>query len=495
MSTRPYTNPQETLSYRTLGDFFCQPCSPTPVARPQLIAFNQSLANELQLPAALLNEETAIALFAGNTVLEGPSPFCQAYAGHQFAHFNPRLGDGRAIMLLEAQNHQGELRDIQLKGAGRTPFSRGGDGRSPIGPVLREFIMSEAMYALGVPTTRALAAVVTGEWVQREQQEPGAILTRVASSHIRIGTFQFAAAHGGAERVKQLADYVIQRHYPECADKPEPYLSLLDAVIERHAQLIAHWMSLGFIHGVMNTDNSSVCGETIDYGPCAMMDQYDANQFYSFIDKRGRYRYSQQPHIAKWNLARFAECLIPLLVSPRCAEADAVETLTDSLESFSARYEQKWLANFSRKLGLSDRKASDRTLIEQLLSHFEHKTIDFTLGFRGLSAHLNNSGTEPEIYITPLPPAWHAQWLARLDEQGTEREQVRQQMNQVNPLVIPRNHHIQSVITAAQSEGDLRPFHDLLQTVNRPFDDSLKESRWAKAPAADEQISHTFCGT
>ncbi|WP_113907743.1 protein adenylyltransferase SelO [Aliidiomarina celeris] len=480
-----------TASYRTLGDFFSQPCTPTPVQRPQLIAFNQALAETLQLPAEFLAEETALTLFAGNTVYSEFAPFCQAYAGHQFGHFNPRLGDGRALTILETLDQQGVLRDVQLKGAGRTPFSRGGDGRSPLGPVLREFIMCEAMHALGVPTTRALAAIATGEYVQRERAEPGAVLTRVASSHIRVGSFQFAAAHGGPEQVKLLADYVIARHYPECAAQPQPYLGLLEAVIARQATLVAQWMSFGFIHGVMNTDNTSICGETIDYGPCAMLDSYQPEQFYSFIDKRGRYRYSQQPRIAQWNLARFAECLAPLMPTTKAAD-----DISAALEHFTTLYEKAWLERFSAKLGIVQPTPFDRELINQVLVHFQQQQIDFTLGFRALADSAEPASSANEFAPEQrLPSALRQQWLDRLARQQEDFSVTAARMNTVNPVVIPRNHHLQAVIQVAQAEGDLRPFHYLLRAATQPFNSEQKNSPWAKAPKAEQEISNTFCGT
>src|SRR5690554_2343257 len=485
--------PIMTASYRTLGDFFSQPCTPTPVQRPQLIAFNQALAETLQLPAEFLAEETALTLFAGNTVYSEFAPFCQAYAGHQFGHFNPRLGDGRALTILEALDQQGVLRDVQLKGAGRTPFSRGGDGRSPLGPVLREFIMCEAMHALGVPTTRALAAIATGEYVHRERAEPGAVLTRVASSHIRVGSFQFAAAHGGPEHVKLLADYVIARHYPECATQQQPYLSLLEAVIARQATLVAQRMSFGFIHGVMNTDNTSICGETIDYGPCAFMDSYAAGQVYSFIDKRGRYSYANQPVIAQWNLTRFAESLAELIRHPGEADDALLARLSVVLDSFQVVYQQHWLAKFARKLGIASPHADDRLLIEQLLELFEAQKIDFTLGFRLLAYELEmkpEKQTTAQLFKQPEPfLAWKQSWLKRLDNNSKSL------IERVNPAIIPRNHLIAKAINEVNSNGDLTKFHALMAQLQTPFNSAHLNTECAQPPAPEEQVENTFCGT
>lgn len=486
-------------SYRALPDFFFADALPSPAKAPQWIAYNHVLAAELQLPAVLAvptNEfmptAEALEILSGNSVPEWSQPFSQAYAGHQFGHFNPQLGDGRAIMLAEVLNQTGELQDIQLKGAGHTPFSRRGDGRSPIGPVLREYLVSETMHQFGVPTTRALAAVATGNWVYREQAQPGAILTRVASSHIRVGTFQFATVHGGIERVKQLADYVIQRHYPELTSAENPYLGLIATVLQRQASLVAHWMSLGFIHGVMNTDNTSIYGETIDYGPCAFMDHYSSAQVYSFIDKRSRYSYANQPIIAQWNVTRFAESLAELIRLPKETDEALLARLAVVLDTFQPIYQQLWLTKFAQKIGIQTPLPSDRLLIEELLELFEAHEIDFTLGFRLLAHELSpNEHTQtttrlfnqPELFL-----AWKSRWLKRVDNQSKTL------IEQVNPAIIPRNHFIAKAINEASS-GNLALFQALLTQLQTPFDSVHLTTELAQPPAATEKITNTFCGT
>ncbi|MCO4321049.1 protein adenylyltransferase SelO [Aliidiomarina quisquiliarum] len=498
-AAQPQTKKART-SYRALPDFFFADARPSPAKAPQWIAYNHVLAAELQLPtvlAASSNVPTptaeALEVFSGNAVPEWSQPFSQAYAGHQFGHFNPQLGDGRAIMLCEVLNQAGELQDVQLKGAGRTTFSRSGDGRSPIGPVLREYLVSETMHQLGVPTTRALAAVATGNWVYREKAEPGAILTRVASSHIRVGTFQFAAVHGGTERVKQLADYVIQRHYPELAAAENPYLELIATVLQRQANLVAHWMSLGFIHGVMNTDNTSVYGETIDYGPCAFMDHYAAAQVYSFIDKRGRYSYVNQPIIAQWNVTRFAESLAELIRLPTEADEALLARLSVVLDSFQPTYQQLWLTKFAQKIGIHAPLASDRLLIEDLLELFETHSIDFTLGFRLLAHELSpneHTQTTTNLFSQPeLFSAWKSRWLKRVDHRSKAL------IERVNPAIIPRNHFIAKAINEASSSGNLAMFQALLTQLQTPFDSVHLTTELAQPPAAAEQIANTFCGT
>lgn len=500
---------QTTLSYRSLSSFFYADVQPTPVSAPQWISYNQTLAAELQLPFVLTPEfaltptfeQEALAIFAGNFPQQNqPSwmtPFSQAYAGHQFGHFNPALGDGRAIMLTEIPNQTGQLLDVQLKGAGRTPFSRSGDGRSPLGPVLREYLVSETMHAYGVPTTRSLAAVATGDWVYRDTAEPGAILTRVATSHIRVGTFQFAWAHHGKEGVQELADYVIQRHFPHLEHSEQPYLQLLLAVIERQANLISHWMSLGFIHGVMNTDNTSICGETIDYGPCAFMDTYQAMQVYSFIDQRGRYCYQNQPLIGQWNMARLAETLVELIRLPQESDTTLTARIAAVLDSFQPLYQQFWLQKFAQKLGIHHAQASDQFLIEQLLQLFEQHQIDFTLGFRLLAYELTDepatnttsAGTarlfqQPDAFL-----AWKTAWLQRTNSQSKAL------IEQVNPVLIPRNHLLAQAIQTATKTGDLSLFQELLDCLAKPFAAEYLSHRFAQPPKTTEQIEHTFCGT
>lgn len=484
-----------SASYLSLSPFFYSKVEPTPVPEPQWIAFNQPLANHLSLPAEIASSDhaSAVTVLSGNTVPSWSTPFSQAYSGHQFGHFNPTLGDGRAILIFEAETTTGDVYDIQLKGAGRTPYSRTGDGRSPIGPVLREYLVSEAMHVLGVSTTRALAAVATGGWVHREEPAPGAILTRAASSHVRVGTFQYAASQGGKERVKELADYVIQRHYPHLQNVEQPYFGLIEAVMERQASLISHWMSFGFIHGVMNTDNSSVVGETIDYGPCAFMEQYNAQQVFSFIDKRGRYRYDNQPHIAQWNMARFAESLAELVRLPDETNDALISRISALIEGFSAIYQDQWLKRFGAKIGLAAPTSSDTQLIEGLLTLFAEHAIDFTLGFRYLIGELEQ---QPGRYATrqlfndPTPfLAWRKKWLQRIDANAQAR------MEKVNPVLIPRNHLIAAAIQEAQSSGQLERFHTLFTALQTPFHPQHLGTELAQPAPDDEKVTTTFCGT
>jgi uncharacterized protein YdiU (UPF0061 family) len=368
-------------SYSCLPEHFYARLSPTPVAKPRLIIFNESLASELGVDTRGLEPEELAAVFAGNVIPPGAEPIAMAYAGHQFGNFVPQLGDGRAILLGEVVDRNGERRDIQLKGAGRTPFSRRGDGRAALGPVLREYLVSEAMHALGIPTTRALAVVSTGEPVYRDRQLPGAVLTRVASSHIRVGTFQYFAARGDMEAVKRLSGYVIDRHFPEARASERPPLALLQIVVERQASLVARWMHVGFIHGVMNTDNTALSGETIDFGPCAFIDSYDPATTFSAIDVFGRYAYANQPTIAKWNLARFAETLLPLLdPDPK----RAVELANEAISAFTSRFQAHWLAGMRDKLGLSSNDEVDLELAHSLLRAMYENAADFTLTFRRL---------------------------------------------------------------------------------------------------------------
>ena len=446
---------------------------PVPVSKPSLIAVNKELARELGIDAAWLAGPDGVRTLGGNLVPERAEPLAQVYAGHQFGGWVPQLGDGRAILLGEVVDASGQRRDIQLKGAGRTPYSRGGDGRAWLGPVLREYVVSEAMHALGIPTTRALAAVTTGEVVQRETALPGAILTRVAASHIRVGTFQYFAARQDSASLRLLCDYVIERHYPD-AENP---LDLLNAVIARQASLIARWMSVGFIHGVMNTDNMAISGETIDYGPCAFMDVYDPDKVFSSIDQFGRYAYSRQPDIAVWNLAQFATCLLPLMGE----HAAAVKAATDAVHQFSPAFTQHWLALFGRKIGLDHAQEGDRGLIEAFLDGMARNQADFTNGFRDLAA-----GQVPDAMA-----GWKADWQARL--QG-ERGDVDAIMRAANPAYIARNHRIEAMISAAVA-GDFEPFETLNDILENPYDDQPEANHYRAPPNPDEVVRQTFCGT
>ncbi len=481
-------------SLAALGAPFSQPCNPTPVSAPQWLAFNTELAAELRLPQQYWHSDEGLAVFSGNTVPDWACPLAHAYAGHQFGNFVPQLGDGRALLLAEVLTANNQHFDIQLKGAGQTPFSRRGDGRAPLGPVLREYLVSEAMYALGVPTTRALAAVLTGDWVQRETAEPGAVLTRVASSHIRIGSFQYLAARGDHARLKTFADYVINRHYPACASEANPYLALLAAVVAAQAKLIAKWMSLGFIHGVMNTDNMSIAGETIDYGPCAFMDSFNPAQVYSFIDTQGRYAWGNQPRIASWNLTRFAESLLPLLsVQPE----QAVELATAVLQGFNGQNEAEFLQLMSAKIGIVNPVATDELLIRDLLNLMSANTADFSQCFRLLSRSVSNSSAgAAELFADKQGWAnWAARWQQRLAEQSIDLIQISQQMDNTNPAVIARNHLVAAAIAQATEQADLTLFNRLHQALATPYSLSDDNADFALPPKPQQLVKNTFCGT
>ncbi len=482
--------------YTGLPERFFARVNPTPVGEPRLLEFNQGLADELGLMRFDLDARALAGIYSGNVIPLGLEPIAMAYAGHQFGHFVPQLGDGRAITLGEARRRDGTRRDIQLKGAGRTPYSRSGDGRAALGPVLREYLVSEAMYALGIPTTRALAAVETGESVFREKALPGAILTRVAASFVRVGTFQYFAARGDVEGVRLLADYVIDRHYPDARAEERPYLSLLRAVTDRQASLVASWMHVGFIHGVMNTDNITVSGETIDFGPCAFMDSYDPAQVFSSIDLQGRYAYGNQPHAAVWNLARFAEALLPVID----AGADrAVELASQVLETFAQTFSDLSLAGMRRKLGLSGREDGDAALAGNLLDAMHRNQADFTLTFRRLcdaaeteagNAHVRSLFVNPGDY-----DEWAASWRTRLTREEVDPTARAQAMRRVNPAFIPRNHRIQQVIDAAVERQDFSLFAELSAVLSRPFQLQTGFESYADPPKAGERVLQTFCGT
>ncbi|MEL7461388.1 MAG: YdiU family protein [Pseudomonadota bacterium] len=460
-------------SFSRLPAGFFAALPPTPVAAPGLVAINAGLARALGLEADALASPQGIDMLAGNTVPDGAAPLAQAYAGHQFGGFVPQLGDGRAVLLGEILAPDGRRFDIQLKGSGRTPFSRGGDGRAWLGPVMREYIVSEAMAALGVPTTRALAAVTTGETVLRDGPMPGAVLTRVAASHIRVGTFQFFAVRNETAALQTLTDHVIARHYRDA----ETALDMLNAVIAAQAQLVARWMGLGFIHGVMNTDNTTVSGETIDYGPCAFMDAYHPLKVFSSIDAHGRYAYARQPEVLVWNLAQLASALLPL-IDPD--QETAIERATEAVHRFPDLYAEAWLAEFRAKLGLARAEDSDKALIEQLLATMAEKGADFTNTFRAL----------PDA---PFPD-WHAKWAARLARERATPEDRRAALAAKNPAVIPRNHQIEAAIQAGVA-GDYGPFHALNRVLSTPFDLADTDRAFAAGPTPDEEVTQTFCGT
>ena len=473
-------------SYARLPESFIARLNPVPVRAPRMAVFNHALAASLGLKAEALGEDEGAAVFAGNIVPEGAEPVAEAYAGHQFGNFT-MLGDGRAILLGEQVTPGGARFDIQLKGSGRTPFSRGGDGRATLGPMLREYIISEAMHALGIPTTRSLAVVTTGETVFRDVALPGAVLTRVAASHIRVGTFEYAASALGPEGVRTLADYTLRRHYPELVSADNPYLALLQAVMERQAALIAQWMGVGFIHGVMNTDNMAISGETIDYGPCAFMDIYDPATVFSSIDRNGRYAYGNQPHIAQWNLARFAETLLPLLhADPKQATAKAEE----SLAAFPAAFRRHWLSNMRAKLGLLTEEAGDDALAETLLTAMQKARADYTNTFRTL---MRDTLPDEDLFKSADFADWHARWQARLERQP--QIPVQNLMRAHNPAVIPRNHRVEEALEAAVERADFTALHRLLKALATPYDDPADHAAYC-APQADGNGGYrTFCGT
>ena len=484
-------------SYAQLPERFFARLPPTPVAGPKLVRMNDGLASELGIDPAWLASPDGIAVLAGCQVPEGAMPLAMAYAGHQFGNWVPQLGDGRAVLLGEVIGQDGIRRDIQLKGAGPTPFSRNGDGRAAIGPALREYIVSEAMAALGIPTTRSLAVVTTGERIRREELLPGAVLTRVARSHVRIGTFQFFRNQGDVEAVRVLADYVLARHYPEAAGAAQPYRALLDAVIDRTASLVARWQLIGFIHGVMNTDNMSVAGETIDYGPCAFMDSFHPDTVYSSIDRAGRYAYSNQPLIAHWNLTRLAEALLPLLADDQDA---AIAIAHAALDIFRVRFEAAYLDGLRHKLGLATSGEGDMVLAQDLLDRMAANKADFTLTFRRLSDSAAG-GPELDEPVRTLfeDPAsfdvWAAAWRQRLAQEGGPSAERRLGMRAVNPAFIPRNHRIQAVIAAAQATSDYAPLDELLAVLAKPFDDQPAYVHYADPPRQEEVVYQTFCGT
>jgi len=486
-------------SYARLPAGFHARAEADPASNPRLIRFNDALAAELGLDVSRLDDATKAAIFAGNIVPAGAEPIALAYAGHQFGNFVPQLGDGRAILLGEVVDRNGRRRDIQLKGAGPTHFSRNGDGRAAIGPVLREYLVSEAMAALGAPTTRSLAAVATGNAVYRETRLPGAVVTRVAASHIRVGTFQFFAARHDVDALKALADHVIARHYPEAAEAGNPYVALYESIVQRQVELIAKWMQLGFIHGVMNTDNMAVSGETIDYGPCAFLDEYDPAKVFSSIDMHGRYAFANQPHIARWNLARLAETLLPLFDD----DTDkAVAMAQDILGTFIERFETAYLAGMRPKLGLTGARDEDKALVRGLLETMAASRVDFTLTFRALS---DDSGLAPDraaggktrdLFVDRLAfDQWARRWLERLALEEVSPTERMALMNASNPKFIPRNHLVEEMIAVAVEKDDYAPFHEMLTVVTKPFDEQPGKQRYAEPPLPEERVLQTFCGT
>lgn len=474
-------------SYSQLPNSFFSRTNPTPVSSPELIIFNSELATSLGLNFQGLQKEEGIEMLAGNQIPEGASPLAQAYAGHQFGHFN-MLGDGRAVLLGEHILPNGERTDIQLKGSGRTPYSRGGDGRATLGPMLREYIISEAMHALGIPTTRSLAVVTTGESVIRETELPGAVMTRVAASHIRVGTFQYIAKWGSLEELRILADYTIERHFPNIEMDKSRYLSFLQEVITRQAELIAKWQLVGFIHGVMNTDNMTISGETIDYGPCAFMDVYDPETVFSSIDTQGRYSYGNQPFLAGWNLARFAESLLPLLHDNL---EQAIELAQDQLSSFNELYQSKWLEGMRAKLGIFNEETEDEALINGLLSMMEKYSADYTNTFRALTLDMLE---ETSLYGTQEFAQWYELWQARLSRQQESLASSNQLMRDSNPAIIPRNHRVEAALEAAVNKGDYNVMKRLLGVLSNPYAYSTEQVEFSTLPVSTTPY-RTYCGT
>jgi uncharacterized protein YdiU (UPF0061 family) len=469
------------------------PWQAEPSPAPRLLALNEQLATELGVDPAALRSPGGVALLAGNATPEGASPVAQAYSGHQFGGFSPRLGDGRALLLGEVLDTRGRRRDLHLKGSGRTTFARGGDGKAAVGPMLREYLIGEAMHALGIPTTRALAVVATGEDVMRETPLPGAVLVRVAASHVRVGTFQYAAAHGDTELVRRLADHAIARHHPAALEAENPYLAFFAAVVDAQASLIARWMLVGFIHGVMNTDNMTISGETIDYGPCAFMDAFDPATVFSSIDHGGRYAYGNQPAIAQWNLARLAEALLPLLdAEPEAAIAAATEVL----QSFPGRYDAYWTAGMHHKLGLAHGAGEDEALAGDLLALLQAQSVDFTSCLRALSsAALADAAPARSLFTDPSAfDAWAQRWRAQLPSEPADLRAVAEAMNRVNPNYIARNHHVEEALDAATA-GDLEPFWRLVDVLAQPFDERPGLEAYAGPAPASFGAYRTFCGT
>lgn len=480
-------------TYAGLPNHFHRPAKPAAARAPKLIRFNHALAEELGLDVAGADDERLAQVFSGQVIPVGAAPLAQAYAGHQFGHFNPQLGDGRALLLGEVVSPSGARFDIQLKGSGPTAFSRRGDGMAALGPVLREYIVSEAFAALGVPATRALAAVSTGEQVARETMLPGAVFTRVAGSHIRVGTFQFFAAQGDEDAVRTLADYVIDRHYPEARAAGNAYLAMLSLVAERQAKLIARWLSIGFIHGVMNTDNMAISGETIDFGPCAFLDEYDPRKVFSSIDERGRYAYANQPGIGQWNIARLAECLLPLLDAE---EDKAIEAANGVLKDFGDVFQAAWLDAFRAKLGLTGEAEDDRALVSDFLELLHQGGADFTLTFRTLSKVAGGAAVETlmDLFSAPLGLSdWLTRWRARIDDGRTAAER-QAAMEAVNPALIPRNHRIEEAIAAAVY-GDFSFFHRLVEALATPYVEDPATADLRLPPTPEERVTRTFCGT
>ena len=477
-------------SYIHLGDLFFERIQPQPVSQPEVFLWNEPLADELQIAENLVFEELA-QIFSGNRLLSGSEPLALAYAGHQFGNFVPQLGDGRAHLLGEVIDHNGKRKDIQLKGSGQTRFSRNGDGRCAFGPAIREFIMSEAMHALGIPTTRSLAVTTTGETVFRETPQPGAVVTRVASSHLRVGTFEYFAAQRNYQAVTQLCDYTIDRHYPALKEAGEQrFEALLKAVISRQTRLVVEWLRVGFIHGVMNTDNTSIAGETIDYGPCAMLGVYDHNTVYSSIDVQGRYAFGNQPTIAQWNMARFAETLLPLIHPD---EEKSVEIATRLVDGFSEEFQQRYIKMMAAKTGFTNPDEQDYQLVSEFQKLLEDKQLDYTITFNDLTHSL--SSEQAENQMRDITGEWYSRWLNRIDESSQDRSDVQNRMQQVNPVVIPRNHHVENIINTCIQSGSSEAAVEFIEVLKSPYAETITTRLYQDAPTNGDRGYKTFCGT
>lgn len=481
-------------SYARLPQPFFARTKPAVVPAPTLVRLNEGLCKELALDATWLASSDGVAMLAGNKLPESADALSMAYAGHQFGGFNPQLGDGRAILLGEVRDRNGIRRDIQLKGSGRTAYSRGGDGKATVGAILREYMLSEAMFALGIPTTRALAAVTTGEFIDRDTLMPGAILTRVAQSHVRVGTFQFFSAKDDRASLMRLADYVIERHCPHANDTKNPAFALLEYVVERQAELIARWMQVGFIHGVMNTDNMQIAGETIDYGPCAFMDDFHPQCVFSSIDRNGRYAWNQQPIIGKWNLSRLAEALLPIL-SPDVQTA--LNLAKQALDGFDVRYNKNYIAGFKRKLGFVEADQGDEKFIASTTDALAKGEVDFTHFFRHLTKVAAGESDDNLVALFSKPSkarSWLALWHKRIAQESTTAEMRTAIMQGVNPIFIPRNHRVEEAIADAL-RGDFQTFHEFTQVLSNPYGEQPDKVQYEQAPLEEEKVRETFCNT
>ena len=483
-------------SFVQLGEKFYAKLNPTPVEQPKIVKLNEELSNKLGIDLEMLELDDWASIFSGNRILPGSEPLAMVYAGHQFGHLVPQLGDGRAILLGEVIDNSSIRNDIQLKGSGITPFSRQGDGRAALGPVLREYIVSEAMNALDIPTTRSLCAVTSGEPVYRETVLPGAVLTRVASGHVRTGTFQYFALRGEEKAITQLANYVIDRHYPEVKEAPNTYMKLLENVMDRHARLVTKWLHMGFIHGVMNTDNMALSGETIDYGPCAFMDSFNKTQVFSSIDHSGRYSYGNQPQIVQWNLARLAETILPLIDKN---QESAVEMAKEVIELYSERFKEFWLSGMRQKLGLFNSEQEDENLIESLLNIMHENEADFTLTFRWLcDAGVDKKNNKNILTLFKDAGAydnWSESWRSRLSRESASPEERVKLMRKVNPAVIPRNHRVEQALNAAVENLDFGPFERLVDVLSSPYEEMKERDEFMLPPKQGEHVLQTFCGT